>query len=103
MVKWTQDDGLTRVLSIEYQITYYRDGRRLDAPPDRTRAHLECAMHALTQIEAMFDVLGFVRARGLADEEGGAETLENFAALGQMVASDAYSHVIEAESGLRRE
>ena len=29
MMKWTQDDGLTRVLSIEYHITYYRDGRGL--------------------------------------------------------------------------
>ena len=31
-----------------------------------------------------------------------AETLENFAALRQMVVADAYSHVIEAEATLKR-
>ena len=97
MMKWTQSDGLTRVLTLEYRITYFRDGRRLDAPEDEGRAHLECAMRALTHIEAIFELLGFVRA------QGATETLENFAALGQMVASDAYSHVIEAEAVLERQ
>lgn len=106
-MRWTQgSDGLTRAVSLELKINYWRDkdngGSETVEPPFDGAEDIECAMVALTMMEAMFDVLSFVRGGGLDDFEGGAETLENFGELGRMLASNAFSHAAEAEGALKK-
>lgn len=89
------------------KVSYYREGAdgslsNSVEPPSVEHAHLECAMRGLSYAEAMFAVLGFVRGSGLDDFEGGADTLQDFAALGQMVCGAAYSHLMELPEAYAR-
>ena len=91
---------ITRRVRFDYSVLYFRDGELLDAPPDEIEAKADVAREAVTQAQALLDLIGLVDVRELAGlcenyPETARQMFETVAALGSEILGEAFSAIAE--------
>ena len=95
-----REGKITRRVRFDYSVLYFRDGEPLDSPPDEIEARADVAREAVTQAQALLDLIGLVDARELAGmcenyPESARQMFETVAALGSEILGEAFSAIAE--------
>ena len=98
---------VTHRISIKYDVIFFRDKLPLDSPPDKVEAWAAVAREAVTNAQALFDLLALLDERKLAglcenypvDAE---QMLESVAWVGSQMCNVVFSAVAEMSDQIER-